>query len=68
MNPTLEQFIMALRYRYYVECRPVVSDYSYDIMERLAVKVLPKDSPVNDVGSNSEDSYSLEIKELASKL
>ncbi len=58
MTPTeLETEVMAHRYLYYVEATPVISDYEYDQLESKARMVCPRDSPINEPGSDLTSSY-----------
>lgn len=61
----LEDEVMAHRYLYYVECAPVISDYQYDELDRLATDRLPETSPVHQVGSELISSYSDRVIKLA---
>lgn len=54
MNP-LDRVLELLRYAYYVKCKPLVSDRTYDELEKLGEK---------KIGSDKESDYSQEIKEL----
>lgn len=36
MSPTLEEFLMALRYLYYVKGEPALTDMDYDLLEGMA--------------------------------
>jgi DNA ligase (NAD+) len=56
---------LAHRYRYYVMCDPVISDFEYDQLEREAKKILPPDSPVHGVGSDRASDYPPEAVEAA---
>lgn len=67
-RPTLEEFVMAHRYRYYVLAQPSIPDHVYDVLEAQARKILPNNSPVHGVGSDSELSYSPEVIWLAKQL
>lgn len=68
MNPTLEDFIMALRYQYYVIGEPLVRDSEYDVIENLARRALNPSSRVHAIGSDLPRSYtSLQI-DLAIKM
>jgi NAD-dependent DNA ligase len=65
----LEKLILAHRYLYYVKSHPVIPDYQYDQLEKEAIASLEgRDSPILTVGSDLEDSYSNEIKDLAWKI
>lgn len=68
MNPTIEDLVMAHRYRYYVVCDPVLPDHIYDVLERQARVILPDTSPVQRVGSDLTSSYTKEQIALANKL
>lgn len=59
---------MAHRYLYYVKNTPVISDFEYDMLEKVALDVISKDHPLNSSGSDLEESYSDEIKQIANKL
>jgi NAD-dependent DNA ligase len=63
----LEDTIMAHRFLYYIECNPIISDASFDALERNARSLLKDklDSPVHSQGSELLDSYSDRIKQLA---
>jgi NAD-dependent DNA ligase len=54
----LEMLVMAHRYLYYIQCRPVLIDREYDFLDAKAVEVCPETSPVHRVGSDMESSYS----------
>jgi len=60
MNTELETLVMAHRYLYYVLGEPVLSDHSYDVLERAAREICPKDSPVHGIGSSLSTSYTEE--------
>jgi NAD-dependent DNA ligase len=60
-----EDLVMAHRYLYYVLAEPVISDWSYDEIERKAREILPESSPVQGVGSGLPGSYSNEQVKLA---
>lgn len=64
----LEANVMAHRYLYYVCCTPVLQDYDYDALERVACSRLPETSPVHKPGSDLERSYSAEHVALAKRL
>lgn len=53
----LEHEVLVHRYLYYVEAQPILSDFSYDQLEREARAVLPETSPVHGVGSSLPSSY-----------
>lgn len=65
---TIELCLMAYRYAYYIECRPIIVDRHYDLLEGGVRQWLPEDSPIQRVGSDLESSYTPEIRELARKL
>jgi NAD-dependent DNA ligase len=60
MSVELETLVMAHRYLYYVLCEPVMSDHTYDLLERKARKECHANSPVHGVGSSLESSYTQE--------
>lgn len=59
-DPTLELDVMAHRYLYYVLAAPVISDREYDILEAIALRELPDDSPARMLGSSIAEHYTLE--------
>ena len=61
----LEKQVLAHRYLYYVLAEPILSDFTYDDLERKARESLPESSPVHSVGSSLSSSYSEEIKRYA---
>lgn len=61
----IEDSIMAHRYLYYCLGEPTVSDFVYDQLEREARAVLPKESPVQGVGSSLSASYTNDQINLA---
>jgi NAD-dependent DNA ligase len=65
MTKEYEDEVMAHRYLYYVLSEPVLPDAAYDVIERLARKVCPLESPVHGVGSSLPSSYSAAQIELA---
>lgn len=52
--------VMAHRYLYYVLADPVLTDFAYDALERLARESLPATSPVHGIGSSLPRSYTAE--------
>lgn len=54
---TTEDIVMAHRYLYYVLAEPVISDFEYDALERMAREIAPPESPVHCVGSSLSSSY-----------
>ena len=54
----LEELVLIHRYLYYVMAEPVISDHSYDILEKQARAVCKETSPVHKVGSSLPSSYS----------
>lgn len=65
---TKEELCLVHRYLYYVLNQPVISDYQYDELERLAKKDVGKNSILLRPGSDLESSYPLYIREEAIKL
>lgn len=65
---TLEQLVLAHRYRYYVMDDPVISDAEYDQLEREAMYLHPSTSSVHDVGSSLASSYTAEVIKYALRL
>lgn len=61
----IEKTVLAHRYLYYCLSKPVISDYEYDKLEKEALKVVAEDSVIRECGSDLEDSYSDEVKNLA---
>lgn len=61
----LEKQVLAHRYLYYVLAEPILSDFTYDDLERKARESLPESSLVHSVGSSLPSSYSEEIKQYA---
>jgi NAD-dependent DNA ligase len=59
---------MAHRYLYYVLSAPVISDYLYDQLEKLALESAPADSPLRKPGSDLASHYSDEIIAMAQNL
>lgn len=59
---------MVHRYLYYVLNRPIISDYAYDQLEKQALVGIDENHPLNRCGSDSESSYSDEIKLIAKKI
>lgn len=64
----IEDGVMAHRYLYYVRAEPVLTDFSYDALERLARAELPPGSPVHGVGSSLPASYTPAQVALAERL
>lgn len=62
---SIEDQCLVHRYLYYVKARPIISDYEYDMLERKAVLTAPKDHPIHSSGSDLEDSYPQNIKDIA---
>ena len=58
---------MVHRYLYYCMCSPVISDYTYDELEREASKEDP-DGPLSVAGCDYEPAYPQEIKDAARKI
>jgi len=52
---SVDKILELLRYAYYVKCKPLVSDRTYDELEKLGMKT---------VGSDKEGDYLQEIKDL----
>lgn len=68
-SPSLEDLCLAHRYLYYVVGRPVISDFDYDRLERMArAQCISRDSLLSRAGSDREDDYPTAIKELAAAL
>lgn len=67
-NKDLENIVLAHRYLYYVLMTPILPDYTYDSLEEYALTKVSEDSIIRFPGSNLEEDYSDEIKELANKL
>jgi NAD-dependent DNA ligase len=65
---SIEKFILAHRYLYYVEATPVLPDSIYDQYERKARELLPDNKIVNGVGSCLPSSYSEDVKNYARSL
>jgi hypothetical protein len=61
----LEKQVMAHRYLYYVLSKPVISDTSYDDLERLAKANAKSGSAIFFPGSGEDASYSDDAKILA---
>lgn len=59
---------MIYRYLYYVKNKSAIPDYEYDILEKYAKLFEPNDHPINNPGSDLEESYSKIIKFQASKI
>ena len=55
MKNPIDKVLELLRYAYYVKYNPLVSDRTYDELEKLGEK---------KIGSDKESDYSQEIKEL----
>ena len=68
MDADIVQVALAHRYLYYVLMSPVLSDQEYDRIEEAAVEIAPDDSPIHDPGSDLDESYSQEVKQLAYRL
>ncbi len=76
-NPLVLE-VLAHRYLYYVLARPVLTDYDYDMLERLAKnEITYPDDPnvaasidhvIYQVGSENPGDYPKEVIELAFKL
>jgi NAD-dependent DNA ligase len=64
----LEIEVMAHRYIYYVMNDEVISDHKYDKMESHARHLLPRSSPVHEVGSSLLSSYTEEMIQRANFL
>lgn len=62
-----EDVLMALRYHYYVNHKPICTDGAYDVAERdfLERPTTDFESPVSAVGSDIPESYPLRIRLLA---
>jgi hypothetical protein len=60
--------LMALRYAYYVEADPIVTDHEYDRLDKAVVPWLPKGSPLHRPGSDMESSYTPEHRSYANWL
>lgn len=58
----LEFSVLCHRYAYYVLASPLISDNTYDEIERLAWKKCTKDHAVWNVGSSNENDYSDDIR------
>ena len=61
----IEDKILFHRYRYYIMCDPLISDFEYDMLDKEAVAILPPDSVVNQPGSDLKSSYPAHIAEMA---
>ncbi len=61
----IEDLCLAHRFLYYVLNQPVISDFEYDKLEKQALLVADEDHAIKEPGSDLEDSYSEEIKEIA---
>lgn len=53
----MENILLEHRYRYYILGEPIISDYSYDMLEREYLKVAPEDSLIRLPGSDLKSSY-----------
>ncbi len=60
-----EKLVMAHRYLYYVLGQPTISDYRYDKLEHIVRKNAPSSSPVHEVGSSLESSYTEDVIKIA---
>lgn len=60
-----EEVIMCHRYRYYVLCRPTISDAEYDALEAEAMKTAAPNSPIRKPGSDSWKDYPQHIRMVA---
>jgi NAD-dependent DNA ligase len=60
--------VLAHRYLYYVLGEPVLPDLVYDMLEREARGICPRESPVHGVGSSLPESYSEDVKQRAKQL
>lgn len=58
----LEREVLIHRYLYYVEAVPILSDHTYDDLERAARAALPEDNVVHQVGSSLVSSYPEDIR------
>lgn len=67
-EPSLPDVVMAHRYLYYVEMRPIISDRDYDRLEREALEQIGPDHPLRKPGSEMSSSYTEEQKALARRL
>jgi hypothetical protein len=67
-NITVEDYIMALRYVYYVECYQVIDDYAYDMLEENIKPLLSIHSPIFKVGSDIKEDYTLTQQAIAATL
>lgn len=64
----MELQLMALRYAYYIERDPLITDRTYDLLEKEARRWLPPESPIQRPGSNLASSYSAAARALAAAL
>ena len=64
---TLNELLLALRYGYYIKHDPIVTDYHYDIIERLADKVSGF-REIHGPGSDLASSYPPRIVAIYSSL
>lgn len=53
----MEDILLEHRYRYYILCMPIISDYEYDMLEREYLKTAPEDSLLRLPGSDLIESY-----------
>lgn len=71
-NPNLmksiERLTLAHRYLYYVKNQPILSDRAYDLLEKEALLAVSHDSPLQKPGSDKEDDYPPQIRNLAQVL
>lgn len=63
-----ERLVLAHRYLYYVLDDPLISDFEYDKLERIARELCEGSSPVHGVGSCLKTSYSPEVIKYAETL
>lgn len=63
----MEDILLEHRYRYYVLCIPIISDYEYDMMEKEYLKTAPKNSLMRLPGSDLEESYPQHIIDKCKK-
>lgn len=63
----IEDQCMVHRYLYYVVGTPMISDYDYDMLEKIAVLNAPKNHPIHSTGSDLESSYKKNIIDIANQ-
>jgi NAD-dependent DNA ligase len=63
-----ETEVLAHRYLYYVLGEPVLPDLVYDVLEREARGICPRESPVHRVGSSLPSDYPEHVIKRAKQL